>query len=133
MISMLAGINGALVQVIMSSRVAYGLSDNGMGPRRWAVVHPRWRTPVRATIVIGGIVLALALWLPLETLARLTSGIMLLNFSIVNWSLVSIKRRSPTVDPECPNFSIWIPALGGVLCALLLLMQLGLVMRDGGL
>jgi APA family basic amino acid/polyamine antiporter len=131
-ISILAGINGALVQIVMSSRVAYGMSSHGMGPRALAVVHQRWRTPVRATILMGGIVLAFALWLPLETLARITSGIMLFNFSIVNGALVRIKWRSPERLVGIPVYPLWIPMLGCVLCAVLLLLQIWLLIRGIG-
>ncbi len=121
-ISMLAGINGALVQLIMASRVVYGMSDHGIGPRVLAVVHPRYRTPVRATLVASVCILAFALWLPLESLARVTSSIMLINFAAVNASLVRIKLRDqvPHETKICP---IWVPALGCCLCLLMLAVQ----------
>ncbi len=59
-ISMLSGMNGALVQIVMSSRVAYGMSGQGNGPRILATVHPRLRTPVHATLLMGGITLVSA-------------------------------------------------------------------------
>jgi APA family basic amino acid/polyamine antiporter len=126
-ISMLAGVNGALVQIVMSSRVAYGMADLGMAPRALGIVHPKLRTPVRATILMGGITLAFALWLPLETLARVTSGIMLFNFAIVNASLVRIKHKAqPRVGPG-PNHPTWIPIVGCILCVALLATQIWFV------
>ena len=123
-ISLLAGINGSLVQLIMASRVAYGMADHGLAPRALATVHPRYQTPIRATLLISGFILVFALWLPLEALARVTSSIMLLNFAIVNASLVRIKlktRGQPAEDFKV--YPIWIPILGGALCLLFLTLQ----------
>jgi len=123
-ISMLAGVNGALVQIVMSSRVAYGLADQGMGPRFLATVHPKLRTPVLATLLMGGIVLVLALWLPLESLAKITSGIMLVNFTFVNAALVRLKLTSADVPDDVVQYPMAIPVLGCLLCALFLVVQL---------
>ena len=52
-------------------------------------------------------------------------GIMLLNFAIVNASLVRIKlktRGQPAEDFKV--YPIWIPILGGALCLLFLTLQL---------
>ncbi len=123
-ISLLAGVNGSLVQLIMASRVVYGMSDQGLGPRFLAVIHARYRTPIRATLLIGAMILVLALWLPLESLARVTSSIMLLNFAIVNASLVRIKLRDMERPDDVKIYPIWIPVLGVVLCLTFLAMQL---------
>lgn len=123
-ISMLAGVNGALVQVIMSSRVAYGMSDHGLGPRVLATVHPKFRTPVYATLLMGAVILVLSLWLPLELLAKITSGIMLVNFATVNASLVRLKLRPTTVPEEdLVRYPIWVPILGCTLCTAFLVLQ----------
>ncbi len=122
-ISMLAGVNGALVQLIMASRVAYGMSDQGMGPAFLARVHLQTRTPITATLLIAALTLTFGLWLPLEALARLTSAIMLVNFAAVNLSLVVIKRRSPERTDDGPRHSIWVPIFGSLLCLIFLGLQ----------
>jgi APA family basic amino acid/polyamine antiporter len=123
-ISLFAGVNGALVQLIMASRVAYGMSDNGLGPRWLSVVNARYRTPVRATLLMSGLILAFALWLPLESLAKITSAIMLLNFATVNAALVKLKLTSPKPPGEVTCYPLWVPILGCGLCLLFLLLQL---------
>ena len=122
-ISLLAGVNGALVQIVMASRVAYGMSDQGMGLRVLAVVHPRLRTPVYATLLMGGVILVMALWLPLESLAKITSGIMLVNFAIVNASLIRLKITQPTMTEEVRVYPAVIPILGCLLCLVFLILQ----------
>lgn len=123
-ISLLAGINGALVQIVMSSRVAYGLSGQRMAPQFLASVHPDLKTPVNATLLMGGLVLVLALWLPLEGLARITSGIMMANFAIVNAALVRIKLAGTEPPSDIVEYPIVVPILGCSLCICFFVMQL---------
>jgi amino acid transporter len=126
-ISTLAGVNGALVQVIMASRVAYGLSDRGLGPAWLARVARATRTPVPATAFVTLIVLALALWLPLVPLAKLTSAIILLVFAIVNLALWILKGRPTREDATASGavrFPRWLPLVGAISCLAILLLQL---------
>ncbi|MBE9568916.1 MAG: amino acid permease [Proteobacteria bacterium] len=110
-IGMFAIINGALIQMIMASRVLYGLSSRGQLPDLLGVVHHRTRTPLVATAMATVIVLMLALIGRLASLAEATSLIMLTIFSLVNLALWRIKRRDPRpVDVRI--FPTWIPITG---------------------
>jgi amino acid transporter len=94
-ISLLAVSNGALIQIIMGSRVLFGLSRDGHLPAWLGRLNPATQTPIRATLLVASCVLLLALSLPLGTLAQITSFIILMVFALVNLSLWRIKRRSP--------------------------------------
>ena len=131
LVSLIAVTNGALIQIIMGARVLYGLAGKGLLPAWFHRVHPLQRTPVNATVVIGAGVLALALLLPLEMLARITSAITLLVFALVNLSLIVIKRRrwqSPVASTNSGqsrvDFPQAVPVLGLVLSCLFLVAQL---------
>ncbi len=115
-IGMLAGINGALVQIIMASRVAYGMSEKKIAPKWFSMVHPKTKTPMNATITMTAIVLVLALWFPLVGLAQATSFIILLVFALVNLSLFIIKVRDPRPRGVW-LYPIWIPVIGFLLCS----------------
>ncbi len=110
-IALLAIVNGALIQMIMASRVLYGLATQGALPTRLAYLWPRTRTPLISTRLVPVLVLILALAFPLAPLARVTSVITLIIFTLVNLSLWRLKRRAPapagvwTVAP-------WIPIVG---------------------
>lgn len=115
LISMLAVVNGALVQIIMGSRILYGMARNGWLPRWLGRVHPTTRTPIRATLAVAFIVWLLAFLLQLLTLAQLTSLVVLVVFILVNAALWRIKGR-----PEAKRgggvltLPRWVP-LAGVL------------------
>jgi len=113
-ISLVAVVNGALVQIIMASRVLYGLASDGLAPAAFAKVHSRTRTPVIGTVFVAGILLALSLFLSLTGLARITSFIALSIFTVVNLALVRIKR----LDPARPPFSVPapLPLVAAILC-----------------
>ena len=122
-ISIFAVVNGALIQIIMSSRILYGMSRQGWLPALFGRVWSTTQTPVAATVAAAGTVLVLALWLPLVTLAKSTSFLVLIVFTLMNLSLLRIKLRDP--HPEGIRVvPLWIPA-GGIVASLgLLLFQL---------
>jgi APA family basic amino acid/polyamine antiporter len=62
----------------------------------------------------------LALWLPLVTLAKSTSFLVLFIFSLINLSLLRIKWREPHPQGVRP-VSQWVPA-GGIVASLGLLL-----------
>jgi amino acid transporter len=111
LISVAAMINGALVQVIMASRVLYGLADQGAIPAAFSRVNARTRTPLVATGVVTLVVMLLALGFPLAPLARATSIVTLVVFAAVNLSLLRIKRRDPR-PLGVAVYPAWIPAVG---------------------
>jgi amino acid transporter len=114
LVSMLAGVNGALVQLIMASRIIYSMARRGKLGHRLSKVNERTRTPVEATVIVSAVALALALWYPLVSLARLTSGIILLVFAMVNLALIVVRRRDGNTRPDLPVRPIGIPVMGFV-------------------
>jgi len=69
------------------------------------------------------IVLTLALWLPLVTLAKATSFIILVVFALINLSLVRIKRRQPH-PAGIRIYPVWIPVAGFLSAAGFVLFQI---------
>jgi amino acid transporter len=119
-IAMFAIVNGVLIQIIMASRMIYGLSTRGCLPGWLGVVNRRTRTPLVATFIVTVMVLILALIGRLATLAEATSLIMLAVFMMVNFSLLRIKRRQP--HPAGMHvFPLWVPITGLLFSAMFVL------------
>jgi len=110
-IGTVAVINGALVQIIMASRVLYGLAQAGWLPQWLATLHPRTRTPLFATLLVGSAVTILAVTLPLVRLAEATSVITLCIFALVNAALWRIKARGPAPEGLW-TVPLWVPVVG---------------------
>jgi len=92
-ISIIAIVNGALVQIIMGSRLLYGMANQNIAPKIFQSISAVTRTPVLSTLAIGLIVLFFSLALPLLTLAKVTSFIIVLVFLLVNISLILIRLQ----------------------------------------
>lgn len=123
LVGLSAVINGALIQIVMASRVLYGMASQGWIPQWLAKVSPLTRTPLHSTLLIGTAILILALWLPLVTLAKITSLVTLVVFSLVNLSLWRIKRSEP--QPErIIVFPAWLPIAGFLFSSIFALFQL---------
>jgi len=122
-LSLMSVVNGALVQVIMASRVLYGMARHDMAPERFAHVNPATSTPLLATGVTVLVVLALALWLPVGTLAQVTSLIILLVFAVMHLALLRLKKLDPRPDGVNVIHPAW-PAIG-------LLLTLALILSRG--
>ncbi|MGD8933384.1 MAG: amino acid permease, partial [Gammaproteobacteria bacterium] len=122
LISMLAIVNGALIQMIMASRLFYGMAKKGWLWRPLSHVNASTQTPVAASVLVIVIILGLALWFPLETLAKSTSFLVLTVFALANASLLLIKRSQPQ-PAGILNNPAWVPLTGLVTCTGLLMFQ----------
>ena len=83
--------------------------------------HPRFGTPVLATVLLGGAVIIGALAVPVAQLAEVTSAILLSVFVLVNLALIVLKRRAPDAPFQVP---MAVPVVGFVLALLALLMSI---------
>jgi amino acid transporter len=121
-ISLLAVVNGALIQMIMASRILYGMSSKGWLPASLSYVHPVRKTPLVSTLLVIIMTLSFALWLPLVSLANLCSSMILVVFIMVNISLIRIKRCTP--EPEhLRTVPLWVPVAGTFLNLIFLAVQ----------
>ncbi len=123
LIGLIAVTNGALIQIIMASRIFFGMSRNGWLPEILGHVDPRTRTPVLATLLAGGLVLLLALALPLISLAKTTSAMVLAVFTLINLSLLRIKWQEPR-PPDVRVLPFAVPVIGAVASLSILVVSL---------
>ena len=122
-VSLLAGVNGALVQIIMAARVAYGMATRDWAPAWFGRIHPTTRTPLVGTAILTVVIAGLALFFPVTTLARATSTIMLINFALVNLALWRIKATEPDPPSEGPRLPRWLPLVAASSCLGMLCFQ----------
>jgi amino acid transporter len=86
-------------------------------------INPRTQTPVPATLVAGGIVLATALLVPFEQLLVLTNAVTLAVFVLVDVALWRI-QRSPTAPSQRVMVSRWLPPVAAALSLVLMLTEI---------
>ena len=121
-IAVFAALNGVLAQIVMASRVLFGLGRRSPLLAVFRGVHPRFGTPVLATVLIGAAVILCALFVPVADLAGVTSIILLAVFVLVNLALIFEKRRAPEAPFRVP---MMVPVLGLVLAGAALAAALG--------
>ncbi|MEM1199003.1 MAG: amino acid permease [Pseudomonadota bacterium] len=119
-IAIVATLNGVIVQIIMASRVLYGLARQESVPAIFGKVNPVTHTPLVATGTVVGLILVLALFFPLQHLAEMTSRVVLTIFALVNISLILVKRRGTPAPEGAFTVRLWVPVLGFASCAFVL-------------
>ena len=121
-IALFALVNGALINMVMASRLLYGMAEQDVVPRWFGQVHPQRRTPWAGVLFAGVLAAVLVVIGDLETLADTTVLLLLLAFVAVHLSVL-VLRRTP-VDHE--HFRAWtgFPILGALSCAALIVQKL---------
>ena len=121
LVAIAATMNGIVIQIIMASRVAYGLSRRHYLPQLLASVNPLTRTPIFSTVGVTLAGLVLALFIPLDRLAEFTSQLILFIFVLVNISLILIKYRGDEPPEGIFIIPAWVPVVGAISCLALLI------------
>jgi APA family basic amino acid/polyamine antiporter len=134
-IALFALVNGCLLNLVMASRLMYGMANEGVVPGFLGRVHAGRRTPWIAILFTASIAAVLVTLGDLETLADTTVLLLLLVFVGVHVALLAL-RRTPV---EHEHFRTWtvLPWLGAASCAGLVVQQLAddpkLALWAGGL
>jgi basic amino acid/polyamine antiporter, APA family len=125
-IALLAVSNGALINMIMASRLIYGMADQGVMPTVFSSVHPGRRTPWVSILFTTTIALLLLILIgrndeALSTLGSTTVVLLLLAFVMVNISVLVLRRDE--VGHEHFRAPTAFPILGAVVALALLIYQ----------
>ncbi|MFP3714492.1 APC family permease [Puerhibacterium sp. TATVAM-FAB25] len=123
LVALIAVANGALLTMIMSSRLAYGMAEQQLLPTVLGRVLPRRRTPWVAIVATTLVAMALVFTGDLAALAETVVLLLLLVFLSTNVSVLVLRRDTV----ERPHFRVLsvVPVLGAASCVLLLTQQDG--------
>ena len=105
LIALFAVTNTALINMMMASRLVYGMAQEHVIPSPFAVVHPARRTPW----------VILVSTLEIADLGSTTSLLLLAVFTVVNIAVLVLRRDE--VEHEHFRAPTWVPILGAVTCA----------------
>lgn len=128
--------NTALLQLVASSRLLYGIANRGLLPSRLATVHAGRQTPWFAIVVVGVVAAALAATGRLGGLADTTVMLLLTVFVAVNVSALVLRRE--TVEHDHVRVPTALPVIGAMVSAALVAYSaatadLGVLLRYVGL
>ncbi|GAA5019992.1 amino acid permease [Actinopolymorpha pittospori] len=116
-IALFAVTNSALINMLMASRLVYGMSRERIIPKVLGVVHPRRRTPWVAILFTSVLAIGLASWGGVSELGGTTALLLLCVFTLVN-AAVLVLRRQPVKHQHFRAPTIF-PVLGIICCAYL--------------
>ncbi|WP_276539244.1 amino acid permease [Chromobacterium alkanivorans] len=116
-----------LVMTYGQTRILFAMSRDGLLPKIFSDVNPKYGTPYKATWLIGTIIALLAGFVPLHTLAELVNIGTLAAFTLIALSVIVLRKREPNLPRKfvCPGVP-YIPTLA-ILCCGFLMTQLSLL------
>ncbi|WP_330271238.1 APC family permease [Lentzea sp. NBC_00516] len=117
LIGLLAVINSALINMLMASRLLYGMANEKIIPSFFGAVHPFRRTPWISIVFTTGVAVILVSTADIGKLGGTTSLLLLVVFTIVNIACLVLRReKSEHKHFRAPT---WAPVLGAITCAYL--------------
>ncbi|MBF8189377.1 amino acid permease [Nonomuraea sp. K274] len=116
-IAIFAVANSALINMMMASRLVYGLANERVVPRGLGWVDPRRRTPVIGIIFTSALAIALVSTGEIAGLGDTTAFLLLCVFTVVNVAVLVL--RKDTVEHEHYRTPTALPVIGGVLALVL--------------
>ena len=117
-VAILAGFSSVILVMLMGqSRIFYTMSQDGLIPKAFGELHPKFKTPYKANWILFVFVGLFAAFVPGHVAGDLTSFGTLFAFVLVSLGVLILRRKEPTIKrpfrtPAAPVVSI----LGAVIC-----------------
>ena len=106
-----------LVLCYGQTRIFYTMARDGLLPKVFAVIHPKFRTPWLGTILLGVLIAVAASFLPISILGDLVSLGTAVAFSIVCLSVIFLRIKHPDMErPFKVPGGVWTAGAGIIAC-----------------
>ena len=122
-IGAIAGLSSViLVMLLGQPRIFYSMSHDGLLPKFFSAIHPKFKTPYITTIITGIVAMVLAGFGPINLLGELVSIGTLLAFVIVCGGILVLRYTNPEIPRpfKTPLFPV-VPILGILVCLYLMI------------
>lgn len=110
-----------LVMTYGQTRILLAMSRDGLLPKVFSDINPKYGTPYKATWMIGTVIALIAGFVPLHTLAELVNIGTLAAFSLIALAVIVLRKREPDLPRKfyCPAVP-YVPALAILFCVFLM-------------
>ncbi|MEV4734588.1 APC family permease [Saccharopolyspora sp. NPDC049426] len=115
LIALFAVTNTALINMLMASRLVYGMANEGVVPSVFGKVHKGRRTPWVSILFTSIIAVILVSSLEISDLGSTTSLLLLVVFAVVNIAVLVLRKDE--VEHDHFKAPTWVPVLGALTCA----------------
>lgn len=120
----IAGLSSVILVMLMGQpRIFYSMSRDGLLPRVFGKVHPKFRTPYISTIIVGTVAAILAGLFPIGLLGELVSMGTLLAFTTVCIGVLILRYTRPDLPRPFRVRAVWAVSILGAAACLYLFIQ----------
>ncbi|MFC3998972.1 APC family permease [Nocardiopsis sediminis] len=127
-IAMFALTNTALINMLMASRLLYGMANERIIPRAFGSVLAARRTPWVSILFTSGIAVILVSSVTIADLGGTTSLLLLVVFAVVNVAVLVLRKDK--VEHAHFKAPTWAPVLGALTCLFFALPITGRPLRE---
>lgn len=117
-VAILIGLSSVLLVLLMAqSRIFYSMSRDGLLPKMFSDIHPRFKTPYKSNLLFVFFVGLLAAFIPGDVVGNMTSIGTLFAFILVCTGIIVLRKFHP--DSSSPFKTPWVPLvplLGIMVC-----------------
>jgi len=121
-VAILAGFSSViLVMLLGQSRVFFSMSKDGLVPKVFSAVHPKYQTPYKSNLIFLIFVGLFAAFVPGDVVGDMTSIGTLFAFTLVCIGVLVLRKVDPDrVRPFKTPFMPVVPILGAAVCILMM-------------
>lgn len=122
-VGILAGFSSVILVMLMGqSRVFFSMANDGLLPKVFSEVHPKYRTPYKSNVLLFVFVGAFATLIPGDITGSLTSIGTLLAFVLVCAGIIIMRKSDPDrVRPFKTPLVPLVPILGIIVCSAMII------------
>ncbi|WP_424680978.1 amino acid permease [Frateuria sp. YIM B11624] len=121
-VAAIAGITSVLFAFMLgAARIWFALSRDGLLPKWFSQVHPKYGTPARPTMILGVFTALVAGFLPIGEVAELVNIGTLSAFIVICASVLILRVRKPELQRSFRTPALWLVAPAGMLFSLFLI------------
>lgn len=117
-VAILAGFSSViLVMLLGQSRVFYSMSRDGLLPKSFSAVHPKFKTPYKANLIILVLVGFFSAFIPGDIVGDMTSIGTLFAFMLVCAAVIIMRKTNPNLPRQFKTPLVpFVPILGILVC-----------------
>ncbi len=121
-VAAIAGITSVMFAFMLgAARIWFALARDGLLPKWFAHVHPKYGTPARPTMILGVFTALVAGFLPIGEVAELVNIGTLAAFIVICGSVLLLRVRKPDLQRKFRTPALWLVAPTGMLFSLFLI------------
>ncbi|MET3112636.1 APA family basic amino acid/polyamine antiporter [Pedobacter sp. CG_S7] len=122
-VAILAGFSSViLVMLLGQSRVFFSMSKDGLVPKVFSTIHPKFKTPYKSNLIFLVFVGLFAAFVPGDVVGDMTSIGTLFAFTLVSIGVLVLRKTDPNRErPFKTPFMPFVPILGAAVCILMMI------------